>query len=197
MESELRILIGKYGMRAVHEGLMKEMRDTFQYLQDVFAIKNEIVHPMHNSVPTVEVVNDVIPEGVHTDSFKVEEDSLIEEETVTEMPSDPTIKQVVIANPKVAKAPVAKPKSPTDVKQLDKIEVEKKRQELLAKGIQPESVLTKENLQKWLAEGKSYMKIAKETGVKDTQVGAMAKSFGLASSVSKYIAIKKAAKNGV
>ena len=191
MESELRSLIGKYGMRAVHEGLMKEMRDTFQYLQDVFIVKNEIVHPPHQHVvPTVEVVNDVIPEGIH------EDDSLVGDEVVPEMPVDPTVKQVVITSPKVTKL-VAKPASPTDVKQLDKIEVEKKRQELLAKGIQPESLMTEANLKQWLAEGKSYMKIAKETGVKDTQVSALAKSYGLQSSMSKYIAIKRAVKKGV
>ena len=193
MESELRSLIGKYGMRAVHEGLMKEMRETFQYLQDVFAVKNEVVHPVHHTVPTVEIVNDIIPEGIHheVEDARVETDSL--EEQVVEMPPDPTVKQVVITNPKLTKVAVAKPSS-ADVKELDKAEVAKKREELLAKGIQPESLLTEANLKQWLAEGKSYMKIAKETGVKDTQVSAMARSFGLQSSISKYIAIKKAAK---
>lgn len=191
MESELRSLIGKYGMRAVHEGLMKEMRDTFQYLQDVFAVKNEIVHPVHHHVvPTVEVVNDVIPDLVHNETVQAEEDSLAGDETVAEMPQDPNVKQVVITSPKAQKVVAAKPPSPA-VKQLHKNEVEKKRQELLEKGIQPESLLTEANLKKWLAEGKSYMKIAKETGVHETQISTLAKSFGLQSKISKYVAMKK------
>ena len=197
MESELRSLIGKYGMRAVHEGLMKEMRETFQYLQDVFAVKNEIVHPSHHIAPTIEVVNDVIPEGVHPEpeQVQVETDSL--EEQVAEMPPDPTVKQVVISNPKSARVvSSAASVSSADVKQQKqkhRDEVDKKRQDLLAKGIKPESLLTEVNLRKWIGDGQSYLKIAKETGVHENQVATLAKSFGLQSKISRYVALKKSA----
>jgi hypothetical protein len=193
MESELRSLIGKYGMRAVHEGLTKEMRETFHYLQNVFTVKNELVVPVRHAVPIVEVVNDVIPDGVQPEEAHVETDSLVED--VAEMPVDPTVKQVVITNPKSAKL-VSSSASVGSVdvkqqKQKHRDEVEKKRQELVGKGVKPESLLTEANLKKWIGDGQSYLKIAKETGVHENQVATLAKSFGLQSKISRYVAMKK------
>ncbi len=201
MESELRSLIGKYGMRAVHEGLMKEMRDTFQYLQVVFEAKNEIIHPFfHPNISTVEIVNDTIPEVLHTEEHVGETDSLYEED-VPEMPKDPTVKEITITAAKAVKtvkAPVPVNQTPlfppVEVKQQKakhREEVEKKRQELVGKGIKPESLLTEDSLKKWLGSGQSYLKIAKETGVHESQVATVAKSFGLQSNISKYVAMKK------
>lgn len=195
MESELRSLIGKYGMRAVHEGLMKEMRDTFQYLQCVFEMKNEIVSPpAYHTVPTVEVVKDTIPEILHTEvDTHIEEDSLTEEEEEV-APKDPTVKEITIKDAKAKPAILSPPT--IDVKQQKakhREEVEKKKQELVAKGVKPESLLTEANLRKWLGDGWSYMKIAKETGVHEVQVTTVAKSFGLQSNISKYVAMKKKA----
>jgi len=191
MESELRSLIGKYGMRAVHEGLMKEMRDTFQYLQDVFAVKNEIVTPAA-PVPTLEIVNDFIPDGISHITPIPETDSLTEVEE-PEVKKDPTVKEVVIFQPAktVTKQAVTNVIEVKQQKAKHKEEVEKKKQELLAKGIRPESLVTEANLRKWLGDGWSYMKIAKETGVNEVQVANTAKSFGLQSNISKYVGMKK------
>jgi hypothetical protein len=192
METELRSLIGKYGMRAVHEGLMKEMQDTFSYLQGIFQVKNELVMPVvSHSVPTVEVVNNVIPEVIVAKQELQEEivqdaDSLDGEAA----PVDPTVKQITIGGPK----PKAAEKNPVIVKQQKQQHrelVDKKRQELIAKGVKPESLLTEDNLRKWLGQGYSYQKIAKETGVHEVQVSNACKSFGLQSSISKYVAMKK------
>lgn len=193
MEVELRSLIGRYGMRAVHEGLMKEMQDTYSYLQTVFHVKNEIVMPpVNHSVPTVEVVNNTIPdhfahESEANDEASVAADSL---DDVPQMPVDPTVKQITIASdskPKVTKTPVVVKHQ----KQQHREEVEKKKKELLAKGVKPESLLTEENLKKWLAQGLSYQKIAKETGVHEVQVSNTCKSYGLQSSIGRYVAMKK------
>lgn len=216
MEAELRSLIGKYGMKAVHEGLMKEMEDTFSYLKNIFQGKNEIVVPVHHhSVPTVEVVNNTIPEHIlHEDHIQddlFDNDSLAE--PAAQMPADPTIKHIVLSDSKskaVKSTPIVKPAtdsapahvpvvakpSPATVivkqpKQQHREEVEKKRQELVAKGVKPESLLTEENLRKWLGQGMSYQKIAKETGVHEVQVSNVAKTFGLQSSISRYVAMKK------
>jgi hypothetical protein len=195
MESDLRTIIGKYGMRAVHEGLMKEMRVTFEYLQQVFQGKNEIIHPFGNQpVHTVEIVNDIIPENIlisdETLPFIPDDDSL--DEVVPEMPKDPTVKEITIGQHKPKPAILSPPT--IDVKQQKakhRDEVEKKRQELLAKNVKPESLLTEVNLRKWLGDGQSYLKIAKETGVHEVQVANAAKAFGLQSNVSKYVAMKK------
>lgn len=188
----VRGLIGRYGVRAVHEEIMKEMRDTYAYLHDVFGVKNEIVMPVQQRIiPTVEVAT-FIPEN--NQEFCVETDSLVEEEQQPQ-PSDPTVKQVIITSTKTIKTPVTQttplPIDVKQVKQMHRDEVEKKKQELITKGIKPESLLTEANLKKWIGEGQSYLKIAKGTGVHENQVATLAKSFGLQSKISKYVAMKK------
>ena len=184
MEAELRLIIGKYGMRAVHLGILKEMRETFQYMQTVFPDKNELViPPVPHPTPTLEIINDCIPEHFM---------DVAEEEVAA--PSDPNVKEIVIQDTK-NRLPKTTPSSPVEVKQQKashREEVEKKRQELVAKGTKPETLMTEANLRTWLSSGWSYMKIAKETGVHEAQVANFAKSFGLQSKISKYVAMKKA-----
>lgn len=194
MEVELRSLIGRYGMRAVHEGLKKEMQDTFSYLQSVFQGKNEIVMPATHFVPTVEVVNSTIPHHITHESVKVEKiscdaDSL--DGDVPEMPADPTVKQITIGSDSKQKLTKTTAVVVKHQKQQHREEVEKKKAELLGKGVKPESLLTEDNLRKWLGQGYSYQKIAKETGVHEVQVSNTCKTYGLQSSISRYVAMKK------
>lgn len=57
-----------------------------------------------------------------------------------------------------------------------------KRQELEANGITPTSLLTKENLEQWLASGKTFSQIAREdVGMREEDVSAAAKKHGLSS----------------
>lgn len=197
MQSDLRNIIGKYGIRAVHEGLMKEMRETFLYLQEVFDQKNVIVNPLSTHVlPVVEIVDNIIPETIlQTDdihAFIPDNDSLDEE--VIEIPKDPSVKEITIGSNKSKAMPVILSPPVIDVKQQKakhREDVDKKRQELVTKGVKPESLLSETNLRKWLGDGQSYLKIAKETGVHEQQVALIAKGFGLQSNISKYVAMKK------
>ena len=82
-----------------------------------------------------------------------------------------------------------KQKSPEEIKE-QKIQhreaVSKKRAELEAKGIKPESLLTKENLEKWINSGLSYQKIARDhIGIHENTISSVAQSFGLRSTISK------------
>jgi hypothetical protein len=62
---------------------------------------------------------------------------------------------------------------------LKDIEIKKKGEELNGEGM---TLLTKENLERWLTEGETYVSIAtKRTGVSDKIVGTYAKMFGLTS----------------
>jgi hypothetical protein len=124
--------------------------------------------------------------------FAGDSDSL--DEAVEETPKDPNVKEIVIGNQKTKPMPAILSPPEIDVKHQKakhREEVEKKKQELLAKGVRPESLLTEVNLRKWLGDGMSYLKIAKETGVHEVQVANAAKSFGLQSNISKYVAIKR------
>lgn len=55
-----------------------------------------------------------------------------------------------------------------------------KRAELAAAGLNPRDQLTKENLQRWLTEGKTFSQIAREEiGLRQEEVSAAAKKYGL------------------
>lgn len=67
---------------------------------------------------------------------------------------------------------------------------QKKYQELVSKGVTPKSLLTKENLERWVKEGLSYTQIARDhVGIDAEEIGAIAKGFGIKSN----IAMKRAA----
>jgi hypothetical protein len=69
--------------------------------------------------------------------------------------------------------------------------IQAKAVELKAKGISANSLLTKESMSEWIGTGKSYWSIAEETGASDAEVSAMAKLYGLQSTLSKIVAGKK------
>jgi hypothetical protein len=72
-------------------------------------------------------------------------------------------------------------------KEAQALSVERKRKELTGKGIDPESLLTRENLTLWLKSGQTYQRIARDyVGVHESIVSERARSFGLRSMVSKY-----------
>ena len=182
MESELRELIGKYGLTAIHKAIDKEMMDTFAYLSGIY---------MPEKVEKVEKKpkkNIIVEEVIEAESATEE----IEE-------VDPSVKQVVIESAK--KEPAEKKVSIEKQKMYDEIKavkesqkeaVAKKRKELEEKGITPQSLLTKENLQKWISEGCTYSKIARDyVGCTDSDVAGAAKAFGLQSNMSKHFAYKK------
>lgn len=199
MDQELRVLIGKYGFRAVHEGLLREMRQTFDYLNTVFTppAKNDIVVP---------VVEETIPEPITTpkhaplDVIAVMKDTIalppaatvpLTIDTEDEAPHDPNIKEVLITA-KGAEQALQNQGQVTTKPKFDKEEqkeaVQKKRSELIAQGIVPESLLTKENLEKWIGQGMSYQRIARDfVGVPDHEVSVIAKTFGLQSAKSRYM----------
>jgi hypothetical protein len=83
---------------------------------------------------------------------------------------------------------VEKEKTPREIeKERHLIAIEAKRLQLEASGIDPESLLTKENLETWLNAGKSYQRIAKEhVGLHESIVSQKAKEYGMASNASKF-----------
>ncbi len=81
-----------------------------------------------------------------------------------------------------------KPKfrDPKEVKAWQKAEEEKKKQELRSRGIKTKDVLTRDNLAKWLSEGYTYARIAREEGGCSEQlVSQIARGYGLSSAKSR------------
>ena len=193
---DIRSLIAKYGLPAVHTELQNEMRETYEFLRQFYGPpKNNLVIP----------IAETIPDRIATPHHKPIAKMVIEiepphlelpptEETIEKVaPRDPSLKEVVIQ----AKKEMIAGGETTEVftKAKHREDVAKKNKELVEKGIKPESLLTKENLTKWLGQGMSYMKIAREeVGLPENQISAMAKQFGLQSDIKRYIVMKKGVK---
>ena len=70
--------------------------------------------------------------------------------------------------------------APTSTKAAQRAAEAAKRAALTAAGTNPRDKLTKENLEKWLGEGKSYSQIAREeVGLRQEEVSAAAKKYNL------------------
>jgi hypothetical protein len=74
-----------------------------------------------------------------------------------------------------------------EIKQWQKGEEDKKRDELREKGIDPQTLLTKDNLKQWIEkENKSYAVVARyHVGLPEMYVSEVAKKFGVQSALAK------------
>ena len=194
----LREVIAKHGLPAVYAGLQEEMQELYGFLRSHYEPpKNNLVIPIAGVIPDriatprnrpiAAIIEEELP------PFELEENEGENKEETQSLPVDPTLKEVVVQ----AKSEMMKYQGEKEkfTKAKHREEVLKKHKELTEQGIRPESLLTKENLTKWLGEGLSYMRISREhTGVPENEIAAIAKTFGLQSDVKKYIAIKKGAK---
>ncbi len=202
IRSDLRLLIAKYGLQAVHQELQAEMRETFDFLRQHFEPpKNNLVIPLNSIIPNRIATPHLNPiattvSQIEPPSLELESDDDINVNTKVEVtkeePSrDPSLKEVVIQ----AKKEMAQDAGEKFTKAKHRELVAEKNKELVAKGIKPESLLTKENLSLWLSQGLSYMRIAREhVGVHENEISALAKTFGLQSDIKKYIVMKKGTK---
>ena len=191
----LREVIAKHGLPAVYAGLQEEMQELYGFLRSHYEPpKNNLVIPIagvipdHIATPHTRPIAPFIQEELPP--FELSEEN---EEEVTAVPADPTLKEVVVQ----AKSEMMKQQGEKEkfTKAKHREEVLKKHKELTEQGIRPESLLTKENLTKWLGEGLSYMRISREhTGVPENEIAAIAKTFGLQSDLKKYIVMRKGGK---
>jgi hypothetical protein len=198
LRKDLRELIAKYGLPVVYGELQAEMRETFDFLRQIYdPPKNNLVIPVGETIPDriatprhkpIQAFLTMEPPALElTAEEEVDTDDTLQDHTV----ADPTLKEVIVQ----AKAEMSKAPGEKFTKAKHKEEVLKKHKELTEKGVKPESLLTKDNLVKWLGEGMSYMRIAREcTGVPENEIAAIAKTFGLQSDIKKYIVMKKAGK---
>jgi hypothetical protein len=210
MEEEIRTLFIKYGIVEVKECVEKECRRLYESLQSIYEVKRKyerkgkVEEPLESPVavdvnPVAERKHirkvKVIKNVEETSQAKAKESK--EDNNVKELPN---ILQIIKKSNKIFEnAPVEveseteseqnhenKEKEVVDEREVHRMIVAERNKELLEQGIEPESLLTKENLEKWLNSGKSYMRIAKETGIDAGEVSRKSKEFGLSSKTSKY-----------
>jgi hypothetical protein len=90
---------------------------------------------------------------------------------------------------------ITKFRDPKEMKEWQRSQEELKKKENESKGIKKETLLTKENLKKWIEEeGRTFSYISREyVGCKDSEVSAAAKLFGI-DTTRKNVTVKSATK---
>lgn len=185
IHQDLRALIVTHGIEKVHATLQEMMRKDYEFLTRFFGTQ---VTPLVTVPVTVPVAHEQQTlESVLTPT-KVKNVKIVVKKSEVEP----------IPTPEVAPVPAPAPtentmeqekkfRSPIEMKEFQRQAVEKKHAELQAKGITPESILTKENLTKWiLEENNSYAWVAREkAGCPETTVSAIAKNYGIISKIKK------------
>ncbi len=221
METEVRAVIGKYGLIAVREFVEAECKITWEYLKTLYGSSlteklelaepssltvNQIQPPTEKPVEETEkvpIVKKLIQRKpvkvidfltssqeeteVHTTNTLIvekgpvleeEEECDFEEEAQSDHEEETTIKEVTAYRAKTKE-------ERDDEKRRHKEAVRSKRDELQKQGIRPSSLLTKENLKKWLDQGMSYQRIAREhVGLNETIISHEAEKHGLKSQIA-------------
>jgi hypothetical protein len=200
MEAEIRALFIKYGITEVKECVEKECRHLYESLQSIYEVKRKYERKVKvkaeaeaEEAPVAPVEEPPNPPPKSPVVKKIRKiKPIIEDEK--EENTENIFQNIKKSNVIFVAAPVEEPESEPEFepepalyqKQVHQTIVAEKRKELMEQGIEPESLLTKENLEKWLKSRKTYMRIAKETGVDEGEVSRIAKGFGLSSVMSKY-----------
>ena len=191
METELRSLVGHYGFQAVREGLEKEMRETYTYLHSYFQrqhihtnLENTVILPqgqMKGQGKAKDVLlTTTIPQTIHVEKeICPATEPATDEKTVSlgSSQSNPNPTQSKKKGKQVSLTKVEPPPQPISPPQEQQSN--------------PEALLTKENLEGWLKDGKSFAEIARDTGNNKTVVSGIAKGYGLTAKVKPYAYKKK------
>ena len=181
LEYTLKQLVAFYGYSTVHTKVHEMMKKEYEDLRRIF--EKQPVEKQNEAKPKakVEQKQEQVDEERNLMSMRDKKIKILKKETVTEVPSpQPSVPQPSVQeNVSTAAAKEAK-------QHQKELEV-KKRQELEASGVVPESLLTEENLRKWiLTEKRTFAYIARMyVGCPEAQVATVAKSFQIESEISK------------
>jgi hypothetical protein len=177
IKNKIRILIGKYGHKAIREAVEEETKELYKYLKTVYPEKQKKKVKSHAIAE---------PDA----SYESEQDNA--SPVIEPIIQEEGVKNIVITSHHATGVKMTKEENKAKREKHEAV-VEAKRKQLVDSGVQPLDALTKENLTEWL-KTMNYWQIAEQTGCKDTEVSAKAKGFGLQSEMSKYIIAKRAAK---
>jgi hypothetical protein len=194
---KLRQILLYHSAQEVYTTLREMLQEDYTFLQSLFAQPQPQPQPQAPPQPTVvqAVPLTQIPE-VHpevTTTTRVTNNTrirVVKRETVepVSQPLPPPVEE----EEETVEAP--KDQSVADrkaaIKRDNAEKTLKKYQELVSKGITPKSLLTKENIEKWVKDGLTYTQIARDhVGIDAEEIGAIARNFGIKSN----IAMKRAA----
>lgn len=199
MDTDIYMLAGKYGFKALHTRLIEIMREEYVFLHGHFEKYVQPAPAVSQQAPVVSQQAPVVsqPAPVVSQQAPVAKtvvrrkknvkkaiDPVPQNDIVLLSTPDNTVevKDVIVNLPENTKF-----RDPKEVREFQKAGEEAKRKENEAAGIQVFQILTKENLKKWIEdEGRTYAWVAREkAGCADTQVAATAQMMGIKSKISK------------
>jgi hypothetical protein len=195
LKDHVRELVSWYSLQEVHAVVDELCKEEFAFLKKLYA-------------PTLTVSKKSAPVSDASGSSLALEPLASQEEPKLRPDAKVRVVKKGLEAPVPAPAPAPAPSSsltqhesgltdPKDLKKWQKEQEEKKKRELDAQGINPASLLTKENLQRWIVEEKkTYAAVAREyVGLPDSMVASSAKSFGIQSDTTKKRAMIAANKS--
>lgn len=218
MEDDIRTLLIKYGITNVHEALSQICRQMYLELDAIYGqtptIENlvnvESPEEKHVLIPTTPSLHSIYEEDAEPLSPIELEEPLQQQDCAKEI----VLPKRIIKKKKVAQEesqPVSlnelvnvTKESTSDAIWVDKQQtikanhrkaIQEKFEELTAKGVDPNTLLTKESLEVWLKDGKNYNQIARDVGLHESIVSKAAKDFGLESTTKRSDLMKWVKKN--
>lgn len=183
LQQDLRTLVANHGIEKVHTYLHTMMRQEYEFLAQFFKVQAQPVPVVSTPFQEQQTIESMLtPVKVKNVKIVVKKSETEPEAIPEPVPVAPVPVENTMEQPEEKKF-----KSPIEMKEFQRQAVEKKHAELQAKGIAPESILTKENLTKWiLEESNSYAWVAREkAGCPETTVSAIAKNYGIISKIKK------------
>lgn len=241
LETEIRSLVSRYGYKKVREGLEKEMRETYEYLREIYGNQetgNEKISKKHSkntgdsnekletsktgkvSRKSLEKTGDSkvpgsleksgetgkVPATLETGEVpgktgesqevpgkpvEIREDTGEKTVVLTNIPDRQENRNVVIiekidgteessiGHEEIGNKVWPFKKSGNVSKSKLKEDIEKRKEELKAENKSSRTMMTKDNLEKWLSEGDTYVAIAKRVGLTPNTVIKYAEKYDL------------------
>lgn len=177
MDSDIYMLAGKYGFKALHSRLIEIMRQEYCFLHSHFEQVSQVAQ---------------VPQVVQKEKAQCKPKPRVKKASLQVVPQNDivliaTSDTVEVKDVIVNLSEKAGFRDPKEMREFQKTGEEAKRKENEAAGVQVFQILTKENLKKWIEdEGRTYAWVAREkAGCADTQVAAQAQMMGIKSKISK------------
>jgi hypothetical protein len=202
LQQELQHLIAFHGVGKVYTGLYKKMKEDYEFLHDFFSADKtpRSIAPKKKVVPSIPSL--VVPDqdsditDMSASTLRDAKIRIVKKEVAPVEPDPLALFPPVTEEVEVEEAvpaitsPVVKPptfKNPKEAKEWQKGQELQKKQDNIDSGITPNSLLTKENLERWIIqESRTYAYIAREyVGLPEAMISESAKAFGIQSEASK------------
>jgi len=179
LKEYLKELIGWYSLEEVHTCLEEICKEEFDFLKRLYSAK---VPKTSQAQPQPQQTQQQPqqPPQKHTPLRADTKVVVVKQPEVEQQPEDQQQHQQQVHS-------VSGLSDSKDIKKWQKEQEEKKKRELDAQGINPASLLTKENLERWiLQEKKTYAAVAREyVGLPESMISSSAKSFNIQSETTR------------